>query len=346
MDKHPICLLIPAYQPSAELVPLVRKLAEANFTIVVVNDGSSNEHQTTFTQLTDIPDVHILTHAQNKGKGVALKTGYQYILDKHPHYQGVVSLDADGQHSLRDVIKVAETLAQQPTDVILGVREFDQDVPWRSRMGNEITRSLFKFIYKVPISDTQTGLRGIPMALLPELLALPSKRYEFELESLIYFAKHKITIQQLTIKTIYIDDNASSHFNPVLDSLRIYFVFFRFLIISLLSFLIDFVIFVTLHLSGSSIFVAILVARLISSTFNFYNNKFTVYKSSGFDYLRREIFGYILLALFLIGFSYYAITFLHHTFHINVIIAKVIVDAFLFLVSFATQRWVIFRDRP
>ena len=78
------------------------------------------------------------------------------------------------------------------------------------------------------ISDTQTGLRGIPLAMIPRLLVIPHHGYEFELEMLLVCKYEGIRIRETGIQTIYLDGNRSSHFNPLLDSFRIYFVLLRF----------------------------------------------------------------------------------------------------------------------
>ena len=339
-----ICLIIPAYNPDHQLLRLVKQLAQHPFQQIIINDGSDASCQACFTDSAHIASVTVLKHSSNQGKGAALKTAFQYILDHHPtDFMGIITLDADGQHALEDILKIAHALIQTPNKVILGVRDFGKSIPWRSKFGNTLTRTIFKWIYKAPIEDTQTGLRGIPIQLLPSLVELPSNRYEFELECLVQFAKNKVPMCQIPIATIYVNDNESSHFNPVLDSFRIYFVFLRFIIISILSFLIDFSLFVILHTMGANILTSVILARLFSSIFNFYNNKINVYKSPGIAQLKKELISYFILALFIVSFSYIAITLLHNKLGVGVILSKIIVDAFLFIISFVTQKNVVFR---
>lgn len=232
MFSSAIYLLIPAYEPDEKLLPLVQALAP-HYPIIIVNDGSTQpECARIFAQLAALPQITVLQHEVNQGKGAALKTGFAYQLAHAPNSVGVITLDADGQHLVPDVLKVAQQLQKQPAHVILGVRDFGDKVPLRSKFGNTVTGFLFKKIYKLPISDTQTGLRGLPLNLLKSLTKFHTTHYEFEMECLVYFAEHKIPVTQLPISTVYIDHNKSSHFNPILDSVRIYSVLLRFLIIS------------------------------------------------------------------------------------------------------------------
>ena len=111
----------------------------------------------------------------------------------------------------------------------MGIRSFDTGVPWRSQFGNNLTRRIFQLFTRIDLHDTQTGLRAIPRSLLPRLLEVKANRYSFELEMLLIASRDRISLVQKPIQTVYLDGNSDSHFNPVLDSLRIYWVFVRYL---------------------------------------------------------------------------------------------------------------------
>jgi glycosyltransferase involved in cell wall biosynthesis len=339
-----IAIVIPAYQPSQLLTQLVDDLGLLPFSrIVIVNDGSDVACNVIFEKCSQHPQVTVLTHPKNQGKGAALRTGMRWLLE---HAQqpmiGVVTVDADGQHLPKDVQKVAEALLHKPDQLILGVRKFDKDVPLRSRFGNTLTRRLLHLRYRIYIQDTQTGLRGIPYDLMQDYLVITAQRYEYEMACLILAIKEKYPMQQVDIETVYLEKNASSHFNPVTDSMRIYYLFIRFALISFLSFAIDFLIFITLHYLLHSIFISLLVARFCSSSFNFFQNKYSVYRSHDSATLKQELIGYIAWSTFIFFISY-AVIKLAVSFGMQVILAKVLVDACLFLVNFAIQKLVIFR---
>ena len=140
---------------------------------------------------------------------------------------GVVTADADGQHSPHDIAALTTQLTLQQTEVILGVRSFRGKIPARNRFGNILTKHLFQVIIGTKLTDTQTGLRAISLPILSSLLHIPSKRFDYEFEALIYLAKSRVPIRQEPIQALYPNKNHNSHFKPLLDSLRIYSVFIR-----------------------------------------------------------------------------------------------------------------------
>lgn len=222
-------VLIPAYKPADALVQLVTALGALPLSaVVVVDDGSGHQFDGRFAAVSGRPRVSVLRHAVNLGKGAALKTGLNHILCEWPDVPGVVTADADGQHHPDDIRRVAEAVAARHGELVLGVRELGTGVPLRSRFGNGAMRLFFRIAAGHPVRDTQTGLRGIPMALVPELLRLRSSGYEFEMEMLLVSKQLPVPIREIEIRTIYLNDNASSHFHPFFDSMRIYFALLRF----------------------------------------------------------------------------------------------------------------------
>lgn len=339
-----ICIIIPAFQPSELLLNLVNELLSHNYRqIVVINDGSDASKQPIFEQLKRLATVTVITHPKNLGKGEALKSGLRFALKNYDKdILGIVTVDADGQHLSKDVHKIAVAMQANPDQLILGVRKFDRTVPFRSRFGNVLTSLLFRWRYKINLKDTQTGLRGIPYELMKIYVALPKSRYEYEMLCLLQAAKSGYPILQIGTETVYLKGNISSHFHPVIDSMRVYYVFMRYSIISLLSYLIDLSLFVIFHYFTKKIFISLLIARIFSSSFNFYQNKFAVYRSHQLDIIFREAISYILVVLVFLLLSYLGITFLvHHK--MNVIVAKVLVDALLFFINFLVQKKFVFK---
>lgn len=175
------CLIIPAYQPNSALVDVIHEtlvLAEASpalsLSVLVVNDGSTSaEAQTIFETLKrQFPSLHILTLAQNQGKGGALKVGFGYIQERLADTEWIVTADADGQHLPKDILRIV-VAGSKDSSSALGVRAFDPDMPLRSFIGNTLTRRLFRLINGIDVADTQTGLRGFSRDWLPRLQAIP-----------------------------------------------------------------------------------------------------------------------------------------------------------------------------
>ena len=219
--------IIPALNPDHKLIKLVNELKDSYHDIIIVDDGSKSKE--IFDQLKNIKGCTILTHEVNKGKGVALKTGFKYYLDNlNDKNLGVVCLDSDGQHLPSDAIKMSE-LVEKEDKFVLGTRLFNtKETPLRNKTGNRITSRVYKWIYKVYLKDTQTGLRAIPNRLLRTLLKVEGSRFEYELNVLIKLVKMKEDIIQYDIKTVYLkDSNKKSHYKVVKDSYKIYKVMFQ-----------------------------------------------------------------------------------------------------------------------
>ncbi len=237
-------VLIPAYNPDMRLADLVEALAQDGFSkILVIDDGSCAEAFPVFDRIRSSSLAEVIVHERNKGKGAALKTGLAHIAEKHPACLGAVTADADGQHTPKDVRKVAEALAANPGALVLGARKFDKDVPFRSMFGNKLTSLLMDVFLGMKVSDTQTGLRGIPLSFAPALAKIFADRYEFELEMLLKARALGVKTVEVEIETIYLEGNASSHFDPIHDSAKIYYVLFRHLLAALGLWALDLVLF-------------------------------------------------------------------------------------------------------
>jgi glycosyltransferase involved in cell wall biosynthesis len=339
-DLTQMAVLIPARRLEPGLTPMLRELSEAGFgAMIIVDDGISATDQPVFAALQQIPRVHLLRHAINLGKGRALKTGINFFLDKLTGFSGLITADADGQHAVSDIVRVAEALGTRPQTAVLGCRSFSGDVPLRSRLGNKLTRIVFHFFSGHRVTDTQTGLRAFSSALLPELLALPGERYEYEMTVLAHLSAKGIYPVEVPIQTIYIDGNRSSSFQPLRDSMRIYFVLLRFFASSLISAGLDLVFFTFAFWLTHNILTAMIAGRL-SSLVNFALNRKLVFHSH--RSVASTLWRYYLLAILLAAISYGGIRGLSEGFGWNVVLTKILVESVLFLLSFSAQRLLVF----
>lgn len=346
MNLSQTAILIPAYNPDERLTGLVRELAEHGFaTIAVVNDGSTTETAArVFAGLEQEKLCLIRTHALNMGKGAALKLGLDCIYSRYPQCPGVITVDADGQHCIADILNVARERLEHPDALILGTRCFDEaGIPFRSRIGNKMTRLLMRLFLGIAIRDTQTGLRAIPRRLIPELLNLASNRYEFELEMLI-LAKHRgVPIREIAIRTIYLNGNESSHFNPLLDSVKIYFVLFRYILSSAATALFDYLVFLlVLPLTGGSILLSTYLSRAAALCVNY-----TLVRNLVFDSrtaLRRTFPLYLLLVCVSGFLSAMIVMGLKSALGLDERLGKLLAETVLYLINFLIQRDFIFRS--
>ena len=217
--KDNIIIIIPAYNPNYILEELVENLQRNGYTkIIVINDGS--KQQEIFNKIRG--NAIILTHEKNLGKGTALKTGIKYCLENFKDFIGVITVDADGQHLIKDINKIYAKLCENPNKLILGSRNFkDKNIPFRSLIGNRFMRLIFKIKTGTDIYDTQTGLRGISKMYLNDFYGIDGYRYEYETNVLLYAVKRKIKIIQEPIECIYLNNNKASHFKAIRDSKKI-----------------------------------------------------------------------------------------------------------------------------
>jgi glycosyltransferase involved in cell wall biosynthesis len=217
-------IVIPALNPSETLIDYVKELLQKGSSLViVVNDGSAQELNYIFEQLSAMERCHVLTHEINRGKGRALKTAFEYFLTTETHLKGVVTADSDGQHSVEDIEKIAEALESGERSLILGVRDLNAEhVPFRSTLGNRLTTYFFDWLFGYRLEDTQTGLRGIPASELPTLTQLKGERYEYEINMLIYARRNQLPFHEIPIETIYFNNNEGSHYKSIRDSMKIF----------------------------------------------------------------------------------------------------------------------------
>ncbi len=336
--------LIPSYEPNEALLQIVNELIESSFEVVVVNDGSNPSYDEIFSQLPK--EVHYLSYETNQGKGYALKYGFSYIQKNFQSDSIVVTMDSDGQHKVSDAIKVCEK-CEEVGGLVIGSRHFDKSTPFKSRFGNFMARTSFLISTHHRIYDTQTGLRAFSFELLDSLTAVKGNRYEYEMNVLLEFIKCGIQINEVKIETIYLDNNAGTHYKPFKDTLRIFKELLKFSISSLIGFLVDYTCFTLLTLIPNEwaywVLMCNIIARVISASVNFTINYKVVFKSK--EKLWLAILKYIGLALFILGCNTALLWLLVNQANMNKYLAKIIVEVTMFIVSWLIQRLFVFQRR-
>ena len=291
-DLSKISVVLPSLDPDEKLIAVVDGLLEYGFShIILVNDGSKQENLHYFTDLAaQHPEITLLHHEVNKGKGAALKNAFRWFLENRPEGLGVVTVDGDNQHHPEDTKRCCEHMLESGR-AVLGCRDFNQeDVPARSSFGNKTTSMIFKIFVGMTISDTQTGLRAFPREVLEEIVTVYGDRFEYETNMLLAFKTKGIPFDEVKIRTVYIEENKSSHFRIVHDSWRIYKLilahFFRYTLSSIASAVVDTGAYSLLSkalsgaLTGLSLTAAAgVIARVISSLLNFFLNKKVVFRT-------------------------------------------------------------------
>lgn len=344
-----IVVLIPAFMPGNELNTLVLAIMKEHFyKIVVVDDGSGEAFSEVFDALPNT--VIVLKHLENKGKGRALKTGLAYIYAKFQDCLGIVTCDADGQHTPGDVCKVAKFFAEDSTQsLILGSRTFQGEVPRRSALGNRVTRDFFHLATGIKLRDTQTGLRAFPYRMIPRLLSIPGEHYEYEMNMLLELAKEKIDITEVEMQTVYINENRSSHFRTIRDSAIIFGNIIRFSFSSLICFGIDFTMLFVFQLLtnglpyGVSLLISVICARAVSSIVNFLLNRHVVFQTGS----RYAAAKYYALALCIMALNYTLLYCFSSLLTVPLFWSKLIAEILLFMLSYVVQKkWIFTKECP
>lgn len=345
-----VTAVVPSLNPDEKFLRVVEGLVSAGFeTILLVDDGSRPDCRVWFERAMEYPQCTLLRHGKNLGKGRALKTAMNHFLSLENGHAGIITLDGDGQHALPDVLRCAEALETHPDSLIIGARVFTGDhVPLRSRFGNHFTSFVFRALCGIPVTDTQTGLRGIPTEYCRYLLDVKGERFEFETNMLLETRRAEVPIHEVPIETVYIEENKSSHFRVIRDSVAIYGLILKFLSSSVLSFLLDWGLFTLLLwlLNGASlraetaILLATAGARIVSSLFNYFVNRTVVFRSR--DKVATTTVKYYLLCVAQMLLSYAGVYLLSLT-GIPAAVAKLPVDLLLFCLSFRIQRVWVFR---
>ncbi|MEE1650084.1 bifunctional glycosyltransferase family 2/GtrA family protein [Brachybacterium sp. J144] len=342
-----VVVVIPALAPGPELLELVGALAALGVDGVVVDDGSGPDHAVTFDAC-EVLGARVLRLPENRGKGAALRAALDLVRAELPG-RCVVTADADGQHSLLDVLRVATAVVAPTADgapaIVLGVRSFTgPEVPLRSRLGNVVSSWAFEAVAGVRLGDTQTGLRGIPATLLDWAGTVPGDRYEYEYALLVAAARRGIPLREVTIATLYVDENATSHFRPVRDSLRVLAPVLAFAGSGLAAFALDTGLFLALAGLGAPVWLALAIARLISAGTNFALNRHVVFRGGRRVPLGRALARYAGLAAGVLLADIALVSALHAV-GVPLLGAKIAADLLLSALSYAVQRVVVFRQR-
>lgn len=345
-------IVIPALEPEESLLTYIDELLDALAgPVLVVDDGSGPRWAPIFEAIAEKERCVVLRHEVNRGKGRAIKTAIQYYRSKIDYCGGIVTVDCDGQHAVADVAKVCRAMNIYNSSLVLGCRNFDGDnVPARSRAGNKATSAFMRFLYGINLEDTQTGLRGMPNAMLKSLAKLRGDRYDYEINVLLYAKHNAIPMQVVPIETIYTNNNEGSHYRSFVDSARIGIQLSRGLLFfggsALIAGLVDYGLFVFMTKTllsalalGQRILIAAVVARIISSIINYTINRKTVFGRG--QRMISSITRYYMLWVVLLTLSFSLTYLFSYITGWDEALIKIMVDILLGVASYQFQlHWV------
>lgn len=348
MKNKDVIVVIPTLNPNEKIMnEFITRLKKSFSNILIVDDGCRDKSRKYLKSLED-KSIKVITHYKNYGKGRAIKFALNHVLNEYKGIKAIVTADCDGQHTPEDILKVAKKTISNPNAYILGCRDFKKDnVPFKSRFGNVLTRYIFRIFIGIKITDTQTGLRGMSPKIAEMFLNTSGERFEYETNTLIECKEKDIPVIEEVIDTIYIDDNSETHFNPIKDSIRIYKLFVKYIISAISSFVLDIILFaIFMKMLPSSIKYEIVIstifARVISSLYNYMVNSKLVFKKSK----KSSMVKYFVLVIVQMLASGFIVDLLSkNVFSFNPTLIKVIVDSIIFVVNFFVQREWVFKNK-
>jgi glycosyltransferase involved in cell wall biosynthesis len=210
-----IAVLIPALNAERTLPPVVVAARAELEPVIVIDDGSYDATGKVASAVGAI----VLRHDVNRGKGGALKTGFTWALEQG--FDGVITLDADGQHLPREIAKLLRERERGGCDLIIGGRShlFDEMLP-RRRMANRFSAACISLASGAKITDSQSGFRFYSANLLRNL-KLHTDGFDMESEVIVRAGRRGFGIVTIPIDLGFVDGLSTSHFKPLKDTLRI-----------------------------------------------------------------------------------------------------------------------------
>lgn len=291
-------VIIPAYQPDEALIKLVSEINENGFGIIVVDDGSGEDYKNIFEQISD--KAHIITLEKNMGKGSALKSGFAAVKSMFEDCQHIITSDADGQHKIEDIIRVRDELNNQ-SEMVLTIRRRKGKIPFRSKIGNDLSKFVYTILTGHYFFDNQSGLRGFAAKHIDWLCMVNGEKYDYELNVIYYADKQSVPITTIAIEAVYINDNKSSHFEPLKDTVRIYKLLFSSAWVSFVAALLCEILIIlsSVFFGNKLIYITVPSAGVIAAFFSVLINRFIAFRNFKYgDGTRAVIFTIIRFATY------------------------------------------------
>jgi len=215
-----ICAIIPCYNEAEAIGRIVRSVRQYVGTVIVVDDCSTDATSSE----AEAAGAHVVRHARNQGKGVALKTGF--AVASGMNLAAAITLDGDGQHDTNEIPLFIESFGAANCDIVVGNRMHDTDpMPFVRRYTNRCSSWMISRMVGRDIFDTQCGFRLISLEFW-KAVRLDCSHFDLESEILIKACRSGARLKQVQIRTIYFG-NERSKINPFTDAIRFFHLLWR-----------------------------------------------------------------------------------------------------------------------
>jgi glycosyltransferase involved in cell wall biosynthesis len=212
-------LVIPALNGGERLVRVIEGCLELDEglrgRLIVVDDGSEDRT----AALARDAGARVVRHPRNRGKGAALRTGFELALTRQ--IDAVVTLDADGQHLPSEIPKLVDRWRETGADLVIGSRAhlFEGMLP-RRRLANRFSAWSISIMAGVRVHDSQSGFRLYSSRILHDV-EFESSRFDAESEMIVIGVRKGFRIAETPIDLGFVEGTVTSHYRPLLDTLRI-----------------------------------------------------------------------------------------------------------------------------
>lgn len=341
-------VIIPVSSPGDKLNGYIASIIECGYKVILVFDGCEPDNIFHVNE-----SCIILRNAVSQGVGRAVKTGVNYILTRLPECKCAVIADDTCTYSTEDIALCEDSALSDPAAIVLGSRKLTKtSVPFKARFINNSFRIMFRTLCGINIKDSRTSLRAFSRNLMADIMGVQGEGSDFMVNMLLYTKQRNIPITEAAVDAQYFPAPKKPLMNNLADLLNIFFVFIKFMVTSLSSFVIDLLAF-TLFVNIFKGFIAspqyyilysTILSRVISAFVNFSLNKYTVFKNKGRT-LKTFIKYASLCAVQLLVSSTLVFVVYDKIFAgaVSESIIKIFVDAILFFVSFQVQREWVFK---
>lgn len=221
-EMKPVIVVIPALNPLPSIIDFIEKLNTLPIEkIVIIDDGSDEKYKHIFEQLQSHNCI-VLTHEKNYGKGRALKTAMEYILNTSSRAKGIITVGAHGQHSALDVEQIIMSTKIFSDGILLGVRDFKgSDYPVLSSIKNRANSMLFELFFHKRLLDTQTGLRYIPKEHITWLYKVKGESFSYDMNMLVEAIRRNVPLYEVPIGLAKLRKNSVIYYDEVIHPSKI-----------------------------------------------------------------------------------------------------------------------------